>query len=396
MALEKAVRRNIDRFIQAFNTETRIALKSRSIHWLGWLWPLLLFLLIGSIFRAGTLLDMPIAVVDNDHSSLSRQIVREMDAASHARVQRQEYDLQEGLRGIQEADQYSLLYIPRDFEADGLAGKQPRAVLYYNGLFYSAGYYSTQDFPGLMVQINNTYRSRLTAGAGQPVPPLASITVSQENLFNASGNYIYYQQFAAMVHLLQMFVIVTTIHVLACEAPELRSLARHVLRGRGLLARLLGKLAPYTLLFTTLLLLQIFLLVVLNGARIKGSPVWMIAICFCYVMAAQSVGMLLFSLTSHRLNAYTLVGLLVGIAQTYSGLLLPELAMPEIARVIGTVEPLTHAMRGLFDQFLREAPAASGLVYCGQLLTYPLIIGLTVRRRLPKRLNLHPAAETSS
>ena len=38
-----AIRRNLLRFAQAFNTEMRIAVRSWTIHWLGWLWPLLLF-----------------------------------------------------------------------------------------------------------------------------------------------------------------------------------------------------------------------------------------------------------------------------------------------------------------------------------------------------------------
>ncbi|MFH0089210.1 hypothetical protein ACG3RS_28460, partial [Pseudomonas aeruginosa] len=38
-----ALKRNASRFVQAFNTETRIACRSWTIHWLGWCWPLLLF-----------------------------------------------------------------------------------------------------------------------------------------------------------------------------------------------------------------------------------------------------------------------------------------------------------------------------------------------------------------
>ena len=34
----------------------------------------------------------------------------------------------------------------------------------------------------------------------KPVPPLAKVTLSYDSLFNASGSYIYYQQFAATIH----------------------------------------------------------------------------------------------------------------------------------------------------------------------------------------------------
>lgn len=384
------LKRNLSRFAQAFNTETRLAVRSRTIHWLGWMWPLLLFVLINGIYKEGTLQDMPVGVVDADNSVLSRQLMREFDAGSHAELIPLEDDLQSGLRQIQDGDQYALLYIPRHFESDVLAGKQPKAVLYYNALFYSAGFYSTQDFPGLIAALNTSLRGDIAAGMNMPVPPLASINLSFENLFNASGNYVYYQQFAAMVHLLQLFVIVTMVHVLAREAPELRSTSPHILRARALGVRLMGKLAPYTLLFTALLMLQVFLIVVLHGARINGSVVWMLAISVCYVIAAQSVGMVLFVFTANRFTAYSLIGMLIGVAQTYSGVLLPELAMPGIARVIGLLEPLTHAIHGLFDQFLRHAPTFSGLEACAKLTVYPLVAYLLSRQRLRIRLDISP------
>ena len=389
MALE-ALRRGGNRFIQAFNTETRLAVRSRTIHWLGWLWPLLLFVLISGVYKEGTLQDMPVGVVDGDHSSLSRQLIRQLDASPHAALHVLEDDLHGGLRQIQDGDQYALLYIPRHFEADVFAGKQPKAMLYYNALFYSAGFYSTQDFPALISSLNTGLRDDIAAGIGITLPKLASISLSFENLFNASGNYIYYQQFAAMVHLLQLFVIVTMVHVLAREAPELRSVSPHILRARALGVRLMGKLSPYTLLFTTLLMLQIFLIVAFSGARINGSVVWMLAISLCYVVAAQSVGLVLFVFTANRFTAYSLIGMLIGVAQTYSGVLLPELAMPDIARIIGLVEPLTHAIHGLFDQFLRRAPPFSGLYACAKLMLYPLIAYLISRQRLRVRLDISP------
>jgi ABC-2 type transport system permease protein len=148
VALE-AVRRNLQRFAQAFNTETRLAVRSWTIHWLGWLWPLLLFTLISGVYQAGTLLDMPVAVVDADHSSSSRRVVREL--MPHARSR--SLACRRACNARRAAD-YALPYIPRDFEAGRPAGRQPKAELYYNSLFYSAGYYSTQDFGGLVSALN--------------------------------------------------------------------------------------------------------------------------------------------------------------------------------------------------------------------------------------------------
>ena len=44
------------------------------------------------------------------------------------------------------------------------------------------------------------------------LPKLAQVTMSYDSLFNASGSYIYYQQFAATIHMLQLFVVTLTIY----------------------------------------------------------------------------------------------------------------------------------------------------------------------------------------
>lgn len=364
-------------FSRYFGQETRSAFRSPVFHWLSWCFPLLLFILISSNFSEGTLLDLPVSVVDNDHSPLSRSLIRKLDAGSHAHVVTYEGGLDEALRRLRSAQDYALLYIPTDFEADALAGRQPSIVLYYNALFYGAGLYSTQDFSGLITEANTTFRTIIAGEMGETLPPLANVTLSYGSLFNASGSYIYYQQFAATIHLLQLFVITWMIYVLA------RSKA--LLTAKPFSLALLGKLAPYTLFFTTLLMVEIAMLVG-SWARVSGNPLFMLLIGFFYVMAAQSIGVLLFTFTSSAITAYSLIGIIVSIALTFSGMAVPELSMPLPARIISNIEPLTHALYAMFDVFLRQVPASAIFSVCAILLVYPLVISLLVRNRLLIRL----------
>lgn len=364
-------------FNRSFNVEAKAGSRSIVLHWLTWIFPLLLFTVISANFSAGTMLELPVAAVDNDHSTLSRRIIRDLDAGSHAQIT-QYNDLQQALVDLRSAKIYALLYIPHNFEADVLAARQPTPALYYNGLYYGAGLYSTQDFPGLTAELNQTYSQIIAAGIGRPLPPLAQVSLSYESLFNASGNFIYYQLFAATIHILQLFVVTCTIYVL--------SRRKVLLNARPFSLALIGKLAPYTIIYTLLLMVELAALVTYSGARINGNPLFMLAIGFFYIMAAQSIGLLLFTFTKDIITAYTLIGLLVGIAMTYSGTAVPELSMPLIAQIIANIEPLTHALYALFDVFLRGVPASSLVYVCVLLLVYPLITAFLVRKRLPKRL----------
>ncbi len=377
MAMER-VRAAWRCFSHSLHGEARAAVRSPVIHWLSWLFPLLLFILIGSNFSAGTLLELPVSVVDNDNSHLSKQITRNLDAGSHAQLEAYGGGLNEALRHLSSADDYALLYIPAKFESDALAGNQPSIVLYYNALFYGSGLYSTQDFLGLIADVNNNYRSIIATEIGKPLPALANVSLAYGSLFNASGSFIYYQQFAAIIHLLQLFVVTTMIYVLDRR--------KSLLKARPFGLALIGKLAPYTISFTLLLMVEIAALVFFSGASVSGNPFFMLMIGFCYVMSAQSIGILLFTFTKSTLTAYTLIGMLVSIAMTFSGIAVPELAMPLPAQIISNIEPLTHALYAMFDVFLRDVPISAILSVCLLLLVYPTITLLLVRGRLIARL----------
>lgn len=365
-------------FSLSFRREVRTAFRKPIIHWLGWCFPLILFALIGSNFSEGTLLELPVSVVDNDHSQLSRQLIRQLDAGSHAQLQAAEHGLAQAQDDLRSARVYGVVYIPVDFEADALAGRQPQVTFYYNALFYGAGLYSTQDFSALMTELNTNYRPLITAHIGKSLPALAQVTLSYDSLFNASGSYVYYQQFAATIHLLQLFAITCMIYVLARSKPLIYS--------SSFVMSLLGKVAPYTLCYTVLLMVELALLVWIFDARVAGNPFYMLLVGFFYVMSAQSIGLLLFAFTESAITAYTLMGILVGIALTFSGVVIPELSMPPVARLIANIEPLTHALYAMFDIFLRQVPGRPILSVCAMLFIYPLLAGLLVHRRLTARL----------
>lgn len=109
-------------FEHAFSRETQAAIRSPVFHWLSWLFPLMLFTLVSANFSEGTLMDLPVSVVDNDRSPVSRQIIRDLNAGPHADVKAIDNNLNTSLKRLASAQDYALLYVPTNFEADALQG----------------------------------------------------------------------------------------------------------------------------------------------------------------------------------------------------------------------------------------------------------------------------------
>lgn len=370
-------------FSFAFNQEIQIAIRSPILHWLSWIFPLLLFILVSANFSEGTLLNLPVSVVDHDHSLLSNKLIRNLNAAPHADIKAIDGTINTSLLRLGSAKDYALLYIPSHFERDVLTGRQPTVRMYYNALFYASGSYAIQDFSGVIAQLNVQFRPILASSMGRSIPPLARVTLSYDSLFNPSGNYIYYQQFAATIHMLQLFVITCTIYIM--------SRGTALLTNKTFTSALLGKLAPYTLFFTTLLLIEIAALSFFFDAKITGNPFYLLLVGFFYVIAAQSVGMLLFVFTKSIFTAYSLIGMLVSLALAFSGFAMPIMAMAWPAQIVANIQPLTHALNVMFDIFLREVSLLRVTQVCLILLIYPAICAFLIRNRLLTRLRMQEA-----
>ncbi|MDM3660822.1 ABC transporter permease, partial [Proteus mirabilis] len=93
-----------------------------------------------------------------------------------------------------------------------------------------------------------------------------------------------YQQFAATIHMLQLFVVTCTIYSL--------SRGNMILKLKPFTFDLIGKLAPYTLFFLTLLMVELAALVHFSGAKVNGNPRDMILVGFFYIIAAHRIGLL--------------------------------------------------------------------------------------------------------
>lgn len=103
--------------------------------------PLLYPLLYGYIYNAEQVREVPTVVVDDSHSSLSRDYLRRVDATPEVSIVAQCADLAEAQRLMREREAYGIIYIPQDFSECVATGRQAKVSLYcdMSGLLYYKG-----------------------------------------------------------------------------------------------------------------------------------------------------------------------------------------------------------------------------------------------------------------
>lgn len=157
----------------------------------------ILLVLIGGIFVYGLLYnymyapnivtDAPVAVVDNSHSSLSRQYVRWLDATPQVKIYARAMDFHEAKEWMKQGKVQGILYLPGDFETRVFQGREAIYSLYATTdafLYFEALQEATSR---VMLGINDAYR----ADGAVFLPPQGLLAVAMAKPINVVGTALY-------------------------------------------------------------------------------------------------------------------------------------------------------------------------------------------------------------
>ena len=119
----------------AFRNEAMRILSDRSVLGLIVLAPLLYGVLYPQPYLGEVLRSLPIAVVDQDHTELSRDFVQALNADQALAVTARASTLAEAQAALDRHDVYAIVAIPKDTERQVLRGEQARIAAYVDAAY---------------------------------------------------------------------------------------------------------------------------------------------------------------------------------------------------------------------------------------------------------------------
>jgi len=155
--------------------------------------------------------DMPVAVIDQDGSTLSRELIRRIDAADSVAVTRYAADMTAAREMFLEREVFGIVMVPPRFERDLLAGRASPIAAYSDGGYFllnsvmSAALSNAARSLGAEVQVG-----RLTATGVDMSTALAIVEplrVTAVPLFNPAGGYASFVLPAVFVLILQQTLL---------------------------------------------------------------------------------------------------------------------------------------------------------------------------------------------
>ncbi|HXZ16753.1 MAG TPA: ABC transporter permease, partial [Roseiarcus sp.] len=307
--------------------------------------PLLYGLLYPQPYLGQLLRDLPIAVVDQDHSELSRAYIQALDADEALRVVAAPATLAEARTALDEQRIFGIVVIPADTERDIMKGDDAAIAAYVDSAYFlvysriSEGISDASRSLDLAIAASGARADGSLAHAalvkGSPVESLS------EPLFNPTGGYASYIVPAAFLLIIQqtLFMGTATIGGVAFERG-----GRRVRRARGSVGAMFGQALAHLCLAAPGLALYLVILPRVYGFSTLGRPLDLLLVAIPFVLSVSFLAQFVASGFKRRETAVLLfmaAGLplffLVGVSWPLEGI-------PEILRDASRIFPSTSAI----------------------------------------------------
>ena len=352
--------------------------------------PLLVFAVLAAVFNTGLPTHLPVAVLDQDRTTLSRQIIQMVDASSDVAVAERVDDLAGGRRLMLEGRVYAVVMIPANLERDVTTGRRPTTVVFYNNEFLTIGSLVSRALGDVLGAAEATVAmaARLKQGES-PQTALTAITpipVQISPLFNPTMNYIYFLLVALIPTVLQIFICVTSAYSVSLERRSPVGLVILSRLGGGLAPAIIGKLLPYTLAFLITLGVSDAVLFGALGTPFRGDWRLLLLADVLFILAYQMIGALFALIGRDTVQALGFAGILTAPSFGFIGVSFPSIAMGSFPQFWGNLLPAGWYMQIRIEQTLKGIAPAYSLGHLAVLATILAVVTLlTVLRLLSLR-----------
>ena len=285
---------------------------------------------------------IPIAVVDNDLSELSRQIVQTLDASGAVRVAIRANTYPEARAALDRGKAFAVVEIPPGTERDVLKGTKVHVPIYADATYL----FIFRTMATGIEQAVDTLTLELAARGARPDGSLVKATLASSSpaevllqpIFNPVGGYASYIVPAAFVLILQQLLLIgaSLLTVLLQAEPQGRPFAT-----------VLGRGVAHLTIFVPALALYFIVLPRFYGFSTLGEPLQVFALASLFILATSFMGQAAGAWFKHP-ETPTLIFLGTSIPQLYlTGFAWPQEAIPQTVQAVGYIFPSNFAIDGL-------------------------------------------------
>lgn len=355
--------------------------------------PLFCFVFFTSLMAEGLPTDMPLGLVDNDNTTTSRSLTRNLDAFEMTSIKEQYANVTEAREAVQRGDIYGFYYIPKGTTRKAKRQELPVVSFYTNYSYLVAGSLLYRDMR-TMSELASGAASRTVlyakgATERQAMAFLQPIVIDSHAINNPWLNYNVYLSNVILPGLLMLFIFMVTVFSIGTEVKH-NTVHDWLIMARGsMFHALAGKLLPQTLIFFLIgIAFAIGLYGVLHFPCHCGLPT-MLLVMFLGIIGAQGLGVFMFAMLPTLRMSLSFASLWGVISFSICGMSYPVMAMHPTLQGLSLLFPLRHYFLLYVNCALDGYPLMNAAPYVVGLLLFASL-PLLLLRRLKKMLLVVP------
>jgi len=338
-----------------------------------------------TFFNEGQPNKMPIAVVDLDNSSISRQFTRNLEVMQHTNIIMRLNSHKEAREEMQLGNIYAFVEIKRNFEKDAVSNLRPTITFYVNDAYLIAGSLINKDITYISAATSMGMQRKVLRAKGiednRIMGIIQPIVLDTHLIGNPWANYGTYLLNVILPGILQLMVLMMTVFPIGVEYKERTTREWLKNSNNSMFTALTGKLIPYTIIFTIIGIIGNMLLYSYMHYPLNSSIGWMFLDTFMLVIASQAIGIIFIGVTPVLRDGVTFAGLFGTLGITFAGSTFPIEQMPVGTRIFSNFFPIHHYFNIYVNQALNGVPIHYSFYSFVILLAF-LILPLIVFNRL--------------
>lgn len=344
--------------------------------------PLFSALFMTTIFGNGAIQEIPIGVVDDSFTAISRDIVRTIDSSPTINITHRYTSSSEALAAVRNREIYGYVVLPHDLTRNMVCGTRSTIPYYYHYAFMSIG-----------AQVESTLRTLLTMASLDPIIVTANeMGVSERQIMafleplnsnihplgNASLNYRTYLAEPFFFIMFQIIILITTVYVLGSEKSHSKEWLATA--NSNIFTALAGKLLPYAFAFIASGIAALYVMYGIKGLaplELYGSLWGLVAAMLGLVVASISLALFTYSLFPNMTIVLSAVSMIGSLGATLSGITFPIASMHPIFHYVALILPIRHFTLIVQNQLYTEGSYGVVWLHAAILGAYCLLPLLT-------------------
>lgn len=304
------------------------------------------YLFFLTLMTEGQPAKLPIAIVDQDGSYLSRRLCHEIETMQGVHIVAVYQNHGQARAAMQRQEIFAFYEIPKNIYSDVLAFKAPNISLYSSNAYLMPGSFSYKNLATIGKMASAAVQREVLRKKGysekQIMGIIQPIELDTHTISNAETSYMPYVLTTVLPGILGVMVLLFTIYKVSDERKR-NTVVDWMGTAKGnVMVAVTAKLLPYTIWFSLLGVLGNIILFRYVHFTLLGSLVMMSLMVVLLVLAQQSMGVFLAAIIPEQHLAIS-VGAIYGMLSfTMSGFSYPVTNMPPFLQALSNLFPLRH------------------------------------------------------